>query len=187
MHSDDEASLSSEPSHNQIHKVPCTLLYASQIVSFATFSYVLWCCRSHEKVQADAVSASQLSCCGVELSALLIGIVTFGTSTKQLTTNKDLTAQSTALPFKPYNWQLFGRCCCHKLNSWSLPSSQVKSTPLGTSHQQLQQQLQLRPIRTRSLASRQPPGGSPPPQQARALAPWQPWRMYQTRGLFNKA
>ncbi|KAL0021454.1 hypothetical protein WJX79_002812 [Trebouxia sp. C0005] len=56
----------------------------------------------------------------------------------------------------------------------------VKSMPLGTSQQQLQQQLQ--PIRTRSLASRQPLRGSPPPQQARALAPWQPWRMCQTRG-----
>ncbi|KAL0032035.1 hypothetical protein WJX77_001643 [Trebouxia sp. C0004] len=56
----------------------------------------------------------------------------------------------------------------------------VKSTPVGTSQQQLQQQLQ--PIRTHSLASRQPLRGSPPPQQARVAAPWQPWRMYQTRG-----
>ncbi|KAL0050639.1 hypothetical protein WJX82_003908 [Trebouxia sp. C0006] len=56
----------------------------------------------------------------------------------------------------------------------------VHSMPLRTSQQQFQQQLQ--PIRTCSLASRQPFRGSPPPEQARASAPWQPWRMYQTRG-----
>jgi len=50
MHSDDEASLSSEPSHNHIHKVPCTLPYTAQIVSFTT-------CQSREKVKLDAVSA----------------------------------------------------------------------------------------------------------------------------------
>jgi len=183
MHSDDEASLSSEPSHNHIHKVPCTLPYTAQIVLFTTCPYVLWCCQSREKVKLDAGSALQQSYCRVDSNALLIGTVT---PSKTVENTQRLDRTSGALPFKPYVWHLFGKFCCHKLNSWSLPSSQVKSMPLGTSQQQLQQQLQLRPMRTYSLASRQASGGSRPPQQARALAPWQPWRMHQTRGLFNQ-
>lgn len=44
MHSDDDASLSSEPSHNHIHKVPCTLPYTAQTVhctdSFVNYLFV---------------------------------------------------------------------------------------------------------------------------------------------------
>ncbi len=182
MHSDDDASLSSEPSHNQIHKVPCTLPYTAQILPVTTCPCVLWCCQSHGIMKVDAVPALQQSYCGVELTALLIATVT---PSKTADNTQRLDRTSVTPPFKPYVWHLLGKCCCHKLDSLSLPSSQVNSMPVRTSQQQLQQQLQ--PIRTRSLASRQPLRGSPPPQQARASAPWQPWRMYQTRGLFNSA
>ncbi len=112
MHSDDDASLSPEPSHNQIHKVPCTLPYTAHMMSFTTCPCVLWCCQLRGKVEGCAVSALQQSC-WVELTALLIGIVTFS-KTADNTHRLDFTSR--ALPFKSYVWHSLGKCCCRKLD-----------------------------------------------------------------------
>lgn len=59
---------------------------------------------------------------------------------------------------------------------------QARLSHMGTGHQPLQQPMQLKPIRTQSMASRPPHGSGRPRQQPGRSAPWQPWRMYQTKG-----